>query len=152
MRVAVAFDHRGVRLRDTIISELDALGHDTLDYGVDTDAVRIDYPDKARELGEALQNGDAERGVLVCGSGVGASVAASKLDGVRAAMCHDIYSAHQGVEHDNLNVLCLGSEVVGPALAVDLMRAFLHARFNGGEPYVTRLQKIAELERRTVEA
>jgi ribose 5-phosphate isomerase B len=152
MRVAVAFDHRGVRLRDTIISELDALGHETLDYGVDTDAVRIDYPDKARELGEALQNGDAERGVLVCGSGVGASVAASKLDGVRAAMCHDIYSAHQGVEHDNLNVLCLGSEVVGPALAVDLMRAFLHARFNGGEPYVTRLQKIAELERRTVEA
>jgi ribose 5-phosphate isomerase B len=152
MRVAVAFDHRGVRLRDTIISELDALGHDTLDYGVDTDAVRIDYPDKARELGEALQNGDAERGVLVCGSGVGASVAASKLDGVRAAMCHDIYSAHQGVEHDNLNVLCLGSEVVGPALAVDLMRAFLHARFNGGEPYVTRLQKIAELERRTVES
>jgi ribose 5-phosphate isomerase B len=152
MRVAVAFDHRGVRLRDTIISELDALGHDTLDYGVDTDAVRIDYPDKARELGEALQNGDAERGVLVCGSGVGASVAASKLDGVRAAMCHDIYSAHQGVEHDNLNVLCLGSEVVGPALAVDLMRAFLHARFNGGEPYVTRLQKIAELERGTVKA
>jgi ribose 5-phosphate isomerase B len=152
MRVAVAFDHRGVRLRDTIISELDALGHDTLDYGVDTDAVRIDYPDKARELGEALQNGEAERGVLVCGSGVGASVAASKLDGVRAAMCHDIYSAHQGVEHDNLNVLCLGSEVVGPALAVDLMRAFLHARFNGGEPYVTRLQKIAELERRTVES
>jgi ribose 5-phosphate isomerase B len=152
MRVAVAFDHRGVRLRDTIISELDALGHDTLDYGVDTDAVRIDYPDKARELGEALQNGDAERGVLVCGSGVGASVAASKLDGVRAAMCHDIYSAHQGVEHDNLNVLCLGSEVVGPALAVDLMRAFLHARFNGGEPYVTRLEKIAELERRTVES
>jgi ribose 5-phosphate isomerase B len=152
MRVAVAFDHRGVRLRDTIISELDALGHDTLDYGVDTDAVRIDYPDKARELGEALQNGEAERGVLVCGSGVGASVAASKLDGVRAAMCHDIYSAHQGVEHDNLNVLCLGSEVVGPALAVDLMRAFLHARFNGGEPYVTRLQKIAELERKTVES
>jgi ribose 5-phosphate isomerase B len=152
MRVAVAFDHRGVRLRDTIISELDALGHDTLDYGVDTDAVRIDYPDKARELGEALQNGDAERGVLVCGSGVGASVAASKLDGVRAAMCHDIYSAHQGVEHDNLNVLCLGSEVVGPALAVDLMRAFLHACFNGGEPYVTRLQKIAELERGTVKA
>ena len=151
MRVAVAFDHRGVRLRDAILSELDVLGHDTLDYGVDTDAVRIDYPDKARELGEAIRSGDAERGVLVCGSGVGASVAASKLDGIRAAMCHDAYSAHQGVEHDDMNVLCLGSEVVGPALAADLVRVFLHARFNGTEPYVTRLQKIAELERGSVE-
>src|SRR6266487_6922654 len=86
MRVAVAFDHRGVRLRDTVLTELDALGHETLDVGVDTDAVRIDYPDKARELGELLQNGDAERGILVCGSGVGASVAVSKLDGIRGAM------------------------------------------------------------------
>jgi ribose 5-phosphate isomerase B len=147
MRVAVAFDHRGVRLRDTVLMELDALGHETIDFGTDTDAERIDYPDKARELGEALQNHDAERGILVCGSGVGASVAVSKLDGVRGAMCHDVYSAHQGVEHDNINVLCLGSEVVGPALAVDLMRAFLHARFEGGEPYVTRLRKIEELEK-----
>ncbi|HYY64345.1 MAG TPA: RpiB/LacA/LacB family sugar-phosphate isomerase [Gaiellaceae bacterium] len=147
MRVAVAFDHRGVRLRETVLTELDALGHETIDFGVDTDAVRIDYPDKARELGEALQNRDAERGILVCGSGVGASVAVSKLDGIRGAMCHDVYSAHQGVEHDALNVLCLGSEVVGPALAVDLIRAFLHARFDGGEPYTTRLRKIEELEK-----
>jgi ribose 5-phosphate isomerase B len=147
MRVAVAFDHRGVRLRETVLTELDALGHETIDFGVDTDAVRIDYPDKAREIGEALQNRDAERGILVCGSGVGASVAVSKLDGIRGAMCHDVYSAHQGVEHDALNVLCLGSEVVGPALAVDLIRAFLHARFDGGEPYTTRLRKIEELEK-----
>ena len=147
MRVAVAFDHRGVRLRDAVLSELDALGHETFDLGVDTAAVRIDYPDKARELGELLQNGDAERGILVCGSGVGASVAVSKLDGIRGAMCHDVYSAHQGVEHDDMNVLCLGSEVVGPALTVDLMRAFLRARFDGGEPYTTRLQKIAEIEK-----
>jgi ribose 5-phosphate isomerase B len=147
MRVAVAFDHRGVRLRETVLTELDALGHETIDFGVDTDAVRIDYPDKAREIGEALQNRDAERGILVCGSGVGASVAVSKLDGIRGAMCHDVYSAHQGVEHDDLNVLCLGSEVVGPALAVDLIRAFLHARFDGGEPYTTRLRKIEELEK-----
>jgi ribose 5-phosphate isomerase B len=147
MRVAVAFDHRGVRLRETILTELDALGHETIDFGVNTDAVRIDYPDKAREVGEALQNRDADRGILVCGSGVGASVAVSKLDGIRGAMCHDVYSAHQGVEHDALNVLCLGSEVVGPALAVDLIRAFLHARFDGGEPYTTRLRKIEELER-----
>jgi ribose 5-phosphate isomerase B len=149
MRVAVAFDHRGVRLRDTVLSELDALGHDILDFGVETDEVRIDYPDKAREIGESIQNGDAERGILVCGSGVGASVAVSKIDGIRGAMCHDVYSAHQGVEHDDINVLCLGSEVVGPALTVDLMRAFLQARFDGGEPYTTRLRKIEELEKGT---
>ena len=147
MRVAVAFDHRGVRLRDAVLSELDALGHDILDFGVETDEVRIDYPDKAREIGEAIRQGDAERGILVCGSGVGASVAVSKIDRIRGAMCHDVYSAHQGVEHDDINVLCLGSEVVGPALTVDLMRAFLHARFDGGEPYTTRLRQIEELEK-----
>jgi len=147
MRVAVAFDHRGVRLRDAVLSELDALGHDILDFGVETDEVRIDYPDKAREIGESIQNGDAERGIFVCGSGVGASVAVSKFDGIRGAMCHDVYSAHQGVEHDDMNVLCLGSEVVGPALTVDLMRAFLHARFDGGEPYTTRLHKIEDIEK-----
>jgi ribose 5-phosphate isomerase B len=147
MRVAVAFDHRGVRLRDTVLSELDALGHETLDFGVDTDSVRIDYPDKARELGEALSRGDADRGVLVCGSGVGASVAVCKQAGIRGAICHDVYSAHQGVEHDDMNVLCLGSEVVGPSLAVDLVRAFLHARFDGGERYVERLQKVAAMEK-----
>jgi ribose 5-phosphate isomerase B len=147
MRVAVAFDHRGVRLRETVLSELDALGHETIDLGTDTDAEPIDYPDKARELGETLQNRDAERGILVCGSGVGASVAACKLVGIRAAICHDVYSAHQGVEHDNLNVLCLGSDVVGPSLAVDLVRAFLHASFDGGERYVRRLKKIEEMEK-----
>jgi ribose 5-phosphate isomerase B len=149
MRVAVAFDHRGVRLRDAVLSELDALGHDILDFGVEMDEVRIDYPDKAREVGESIQNGDAERGILVCGSGVGASVAVSKFDGIRGAMCHDVYSAHQGVEHDDMNVLCLGSEVVGPALTVDLVRAFLHARFDGGEPYTTRLHKIEDIEKGT---
>jgi ribose 5-phosphate isomerase B len=149
MRVAVAFDHRGVRLRETILSELDALGHETVDLGTDTDAERIDYPDKARELGDSLLNRDAERGILICGSGVGASVAASKIDGIRAAICHDVYSAHQGVEHDNLNVLCLGSEVVGPSLAVDLVRAFLHAQFDGGERYLRRLQQIEAIEKGT---
>src|ERR671938_1758516 len=147
MRVAVAFDHRGVRLRETVLSELDALGHETIDLGTDTDEVRIDYPDKARELGEALLNRDAERGILICGSGVGASVAASKLPGIRAAICHDVYSAHQGVEHDDMNVLCLGSEVVGPSLARDLVTAFLRARFDGGERYVRRLDKVSEMER-----
>ena len=147
MRVAVAFDHRGVHLRETVLSALRELGHDAVDLGTDTDAVRIDYPDKAREIGEAVLGADAERGILVCGSGVGASVAACKLPGIRAAICHDVYSAHQGVEHDDMNVLCLGSEVVGPALASDLIGAFLKAEFDGGERYVRRLKKIEDMER-----
>jgi len=118
-----------------------------IDLGTDTDAVRIDYPDKAREIGEAIQRGDAERGVLVCGSGVGAAVAACKLTGIRAAICHDGYSAHQGVEHDDMNVLCLGSEVVGPSLAAELVTLFLDARFNGGDRYVRRLEKVAAMEK-----
>jgi ribose 5-phosphate isomerase B len=145
MRIAVAFDHRGVHLREAVLG---ALGdHDVVDLGTDTDAVRIDYPDKAREIGLAVTGGDAERGVLVCGSGVGASVAACKVAGIRAAIAHDVYSAHQGVEHDDMNVLCLGSEVVGPSLAVDLIKAFLAARFDGGERYVRRLEKVAAMER-----
>ena len=149
MRVAVAFDHRGVRLRERVLQELAQLGYDAVDFGVEDASVRVDYPDKAREIGEAIRSGDAERGVLVCGSGVGASVAASKLPGIRAAVCHDTYSAHQGVEHDDLNVLCLGSEIVGAELAADLVRTFLGARFGGGERYVKRLQKIEDLERTT---
>ena len=145
MRVAVAFDHRGVHLREAVLGALG--GHDVIDLGTDTDAVRIDYPDKAREIGEAIQRGDAERGVLVCGSGVGAAVAACKLTGIRAAICHDAYSAHQGVEHDDMNVLCLGSEVVGPSLAAELVTLFLDARFNGGDRYVRRLEKVAAMEK-----
>jgi ribose 5-phosphate isomerase B len=147
MKVAVAFDHRGVKLRERTLGELAALGHEAVDLGTDSAAVRIDYPDKARELGEAILDGRAERGVFVCGSGVGASVAACKLPGIRAAICHDTYSAHQGVEHDDMNVLCLGSEVVGGELAGELVRAFLAARFDGGERYVRRLQKVEQLER-----
>ncbi|MHB1242654.1 MAG: ribose 5-phosphate isomerase B, partial [Gaiellaceae bacterium] len=147
MEVAVAFDHRGVKLRERVLDELAALGHEAVDLGTDTDAERIDYPDKARELGQAIQRGEAERGILVCGSGVGASIAACKLAGIRAAICHDVYSAHQGVEHDDMNVLSLGSEVVGAELAIDLVRAFLAARFDGGERYVRRLEKVRELER-----
>jgi ribose 5-phosphate isomerase B len=145
VRVAAAFDHRGVRLREVVLEAL--AGHDVVDLGTHTDAVRIDYPDKAREVGEAIQRGRAERGVLVCGSGVGAAVAACKLTGIRAAICHDAYSAHQGVEHDDMNVLCLGSEVVGPSLARELVAVFLGAKFDGGERYVARLLKVAEMER-----
>jgi ribose 5-phosphate isomerase B len=147
VNVAVAFDHRGVHLRDAILATLVVAGHDVVDLGTDTDAVRIDYPDKARELGGAVLDGRAERGVLVCGSGVGASVAACKIAGIRASVCHDVYSAHQGVEHDDMNVLCLGSEVIGPSLAADLLLAFLGARFDGGERYVERLKKVEAMER-----
>jgi ribose 5-phosphate isomerase B len=121
--------------------------HEVIDFGTHTDEVRIDYPDKAREVGEAIQHGQAQRAVLVCGSGVGAAVAASKMTGIRAAICHDSYSAHQGVEHDDMNVLCLGSEIVGPSLAAELVTSFLNATFDGGERYVARLLKVAELER-----
>ena len=145
MKVAVAFDHRGVHLRNAVLEVLSE--HEVIDFGTDTDAVRIDYPDKAREVGEAIQQGLAERAVLVCGSGVGASVAACKLTGIRAAICHDAYSAHQGVEHDDMNVLCLGSEVIGPSLARELVVAFLNATFDGGARYVERLQKVADMER-----
>jgi ribose 5-phosphate isomerase B len=148
VRVAIAFDHRGVRLRDAVFEALS--GHEVVDLGTDSDAVRVDYPDKAREIGEAILRGDAERGVFVCGSGVGASVAACKLPGIRAAICHDVYSAHQGVEHDDMNVLCLGSEVVGPSLAHDLVAAFLGARFDGGERYVKRLKQIEDMERASI--
>ncbi|MDX6455577.1 MAG: ribose 5-phosphate isomerase [Gaiellaceae bacterium] len=149
MKVAVAFDHRGVKLRERLLAEVAALGHETVDLGTDKPEPPVDYPDKAREIGEAIRSGDAERALLVCGSGVGASVAASKLTGIRAATCHDTYSAHQGVEHDDMNVLCLGSEVVGPELAAELARTFLAARFDGGERHVRRLEKIEEMERET---
>ena len=147
MNVAVAFDHRGVHLRDVILETLRADGHAIVDLGTDTDAVRIDYPDKARETGEAILDGRAERAVLVCGSGVGAAVAACKMAGIRAAICHDGYSAHQGVEHDDMNVLCLGSEVIGPSLAADLVRIFLGATFIGTGRYVERLKKVEAMER-----
>jgi ribose 5-phosphate isomerase B len=147
VNVAVAFDHRGVHLRERVLEVLRDEGHGVVDLGTDTDAYRIDYPDKAMELGAALKGGQAERGVLVCGSGVGAAVAACKIAGIRAAICHDVYSAHQGVEHDDMNVLCLGSEVVGPSLAADLVRTFLAATFDGGERYVARLEKVAAMER-----
>src|SRR5438067_6562451 len=145
MDIAVAFDHRGVHLRGAVLETL--AGHTVIDLGTDTDAVRIDYPDKARELGDAIRSGQAERGVLVCGSGVGAAVAACKIAGIRAAICHDVYSAHQGVEHDDMNVLCLGSEVVGPSLAADLVRTLLARRFDGEEGQAA----VLDMTRRMVE-
>ncbi len=147
MKVALGFDHRGVRLRETVFAAVRAAGHQPVDLGVDTDAVRVDYPDTAKAVGHAILRGDAERGILVCGSGAGVSIAACKIRGIRAAMCHDSYSAHQAVEHDNMNVLCLGSEIVGPSLAAELVRRFLAATFVGKGRYLARLEMVEELER-----
>ena len=152
MRVAVAFDHRGVKLREPVLEEVQALGHEPIDLGTDAAEPAVDYPDKAREIGDAIRSGEAERGILVCGSGVGASIAACKLPGVRAAICHDTYSAHQGVEHDDMNVLCIGSGVVGADMAAELVRAFLAAEFDGGERYRRRLEKIEAMEREAASA
>ena len=147
MKVAVGFDHRGVRLRAAVIAAIEADGHEVVDLGVETDAVVVDYPDVAKDVGLSIRGAKAERGVLVCGSGVGASVAASKIPGIRAAIAHDVYSAHQGVEHDDMNVLCLGSEVIGPSLAAELVRAFLAATFLAEGRYLARLEKVEELEK-----
>jgi ribose 5-phosphate isomerase B len=146
VQVALGFDHRGVRLRETVLAAVSEAGHEPVDLGVDTDAVRVDYPNTAKAVGDAIRDGRAERGVLVCGSGAGVSIAASKIRGIRAAMCHDAYSAHQAVEHDDMNVLCLGSEIVGPSLAAELVQRFLAARFVGEGRYLARLKMVEELE------
>jgi RpiB/LacA/LacB family sugar-phosphate isomerase len=147
MRIVVGADHAGFVLKQEIAETLRRAGHEVLDVGTNsTDPV--DYPDSAEAVGRAVIEGRAERGVLVCGSGVGASVAANKLPGIRAAVCHDVYSAHQGVEHDDMNVLVLGGRIVGPALAVDLVCAFVAARFTGEERHARRLAKVKALETR----
>ena len=130
-----------------MLDEVKMLGHEAVDLGTDSAEPPVDYPDKAREVGEAIRVGSAGRAIFVCGSGVGAAIAACKLPGVRAAICHDTYSAHQGVEHDDMNVLCIGSGVVGADLAGELIRAFLAAEFDGGERYRRRLEKIEAMER-----
>jgi ribose 5-phosphate isomerase B len=146
MRYAVASDHAGYPLKATTLAALRELGHEPLDLGVDGPEPS-DYPDAARSVAEALRCARADRGILLCGSGVGASVAASKFPGVRAAVCHDTYSARQGVEHDDLNVLCIGTRVVGPELAMELVRAFAGAAFAGKERFMRRLAKVEAIER-----
>lgn len=146
MYVALGNDHAGFPLRERIISVLQSAGQEVLDCGV-CEPTPVDYPDLARKVAETILAGQAERGILLCGSGVGISVAASKIPGIRAGVCHDTYSAHQGVEHDDMNVLCLGSRIIGPELAAELVQAFLAARFTHEERHVRRLGKIAEIER-----
>lgn len=147
MRLVVGSDHAGFALKKELADALRREGHEVLDVGTHSNEA-ADYPDSAEAVALAVLDGRAERGVLVCGSGVGASVAANKLPGIRAAVCHDTYSARQGVEHDDMNVLVLGARVVGSALAQDLVRAFIGARFSGEERHVRRLDKVKALERR----
>jgi RpiB/LacA/LacB family sugar-phosphate isomerase len=147
MRIAVGSDHAGFRLKQEIADRLRAQAHDVVDVGTDSESP-VDYPDFAEAVGRAVLDGRAERAVLICGSGVGASIAANKLPGIRAAVAHDSYSAHQGVEHDDMNVLVLGSRVVGGELAEELVRTFLAARFTGEERHARRLQKVKALESR----
>jgi ribose 5-phosphate isomerase B len=145
MRVALAADHAGYALKQELAPSLRSLGHEVEDLGTFSPEP-VDYPDVAERLARAVVSGSADRGVLICGSGVGASVAANKLPGVRAGLCHDTYSAHQGVEHDDMNVLVLGSRVIGTELARDLVRVFLEARFTHEERHERRLRKIKALE------
>jgi ribose 5-phosphate isomerase B len=150
MRIVVGADHGGFPLNERVIEELRALGHEVEDLGTNDGTLSDDYPDYALAVGSRVQEGSAEVGVLICGSGVGASVAANKLRGVRAALCGDTYSAHQSREHDDCNVLCLGARVVGLELALDIVRAFVNARFTGEERHRRRLAKIGAIERLSV--
>ncbi len=147
MRVAVAADHAGFPLKQALAERLRAGGHEVLDLGTDS-TEPVDYPDYADALGQAVRDGRAERGVLVCGSGVGAAVAVNKLRGIRGGLCHDTYSAHQGVEHDDMNVLCLGARVIGVELATEITHAFLGARFLLDERFRRRLNKVLAIEAR----
>jgi len=148
VRIAFAADHAGAGLKAELLARLGRgrEGDELIDLGGDGSDPNDDYPDFARALGEAIRDGRAERGILICGSGVGASIAATKIRGVRAAVCHDTYSAHQGVEHDDMNVLTLGSRVIGPEPAFECCVAFLDARFSGAERHVRRLGKVTALE------
>lgn len=147
MKIAVGTDHGGFVLKQVIVDEVTKWGHEVLDCGAITYDAKDDYPDYARAVGLAVQRGEAERGIMICGSGVGASVAANKVRGVRAALCHDTYSAAQGVEHDALNVLCLGARIIGDELARSLVRAFVSAQFSTDPRFQRRLDKVIAIER-----
>ena len=147
MRVVVGGDHAGFTLKGPLVEALKAWGHDVTDVGTHS-SEPVDFPDIARQLCRRLQQGQAERGIMVCGTGVGAAIAANKMPGIRAAVCHDVYSAHQCVEHDDVNVLCLGAQIVGEPLALDLLRAYLVAEFSTAEEFRRRVAKLAEMERR----
>jgi ribose 5-phosphate isomerase B len=146
VKVAVACDHAGFPLKDTILETIRKAGHEAIDLGTNSTA-SVDYPDFAEKAGRAVQRSEADRAIVICGSGVGAAVAANKMLGVRAGLCHDTYSAHQCVEHDDVNVLALGARIIGPEVAIEVVRAFLAAKFSGEERHVRRLNKVLAIER-----
>jgi ribose 5-phosphate isomerase B len=146
MRLVVGGDHAGFALKGPVVETLRGWGHTVNDIGTHTPEP-VDFPDIARNLCQEISSGRAERGIMVCGTGVGAAIAANKIDGIRAAVCHDVYSAHQCVEHDDVNVLCLGAQIVGDQLAQDLVRTYLSAEFSTSEEFRRRVAKLAELER-----
>ena len=146
MKIAIGADHAGYSLKERVLEELRVTGHELIDFGTDDGSIPDDYPDYAKKVGESVQTGAAEIGILVCGSGVGAAVAATKLRGIRAALCGDTYSAHQSREHDDCNVLCIGSRVTGVELALEIVRAFVGARFTGEERHKRRLAKVNAME------
>jgi ribose 5-phosphate isomerase B len=151
MKIAFACDHAGFLMKQSIMEAVRIAGHEVLDLGTNS-AEPVDYPDYAEKIGRLIQSGQAERGILLCGSGVGACIAANKIKGVYACVCHDTYSAHQGVEHDDMNVLCIGTRIIGPGLAKEIITAFLAARFVGNDPgqerHARRVGKIRNLEGR----
>ena len=151
MRIVLSADHAGYLLKNELAARLAQQGHEVLDLGTHS-AAPVDYPDSAQAVASALADGQAERGIIVCGSGAGVSIAANKFPGIRAAVCHDTYTAHQAVEHDDMNVLCLGARVIGGALALDLVTAFLGATFSGEERHQRRLDKIFAFEQRFLKA
>jgi ribose 5-phosphate isomerase B len=144
--VAIAADHAGFPLKERIIKVVEDSGNKAMDLGTDS-IDPVDYPDFTEKVGRSLQKGEADRGILICGSGVGAAIAANKLRGIRAGLCHDTYSAHQSVEHDDVNVLSLGARVIGPELAIEIVEAFLRATFSGEERHQRRVNKVLALER-----
>lgn len=147
MRIAIGSDHAGFELKQHLITYLEQTGHSVLDLGTDS-TKPVDYPDYAEKVADAVVAGKVERGIVICGSGVGASVAANKIPGIRAGICHDSYSAHQGVEHDDMNVLVLGARIIGIELAKEIVRTFLGARFSNQERHIRRLNKVKAIETR----
>ena len=145
MKIAIGGDHAGFPLKTELIPVIESLGHEVVDCGTDSTAP-VDYPDYSRAVGELVRDGIVERGILICGSGAGATIAANKIKGVRAALAHDHYSAHQGVEHDDVNILTMGSRVIGTAIATEVTKAFLAANFSGEERHIRRLKKVLEIE------
>ena len=147
MKISLAADHNGFDLKKEISDQLENEGHEVIDVGPHSHDPLDDYPDYAKKLADSVSRGESLRGIMICGSGVGASVASNKVKGIRAAVCHDIYSAHQGVEHDDMNVLCLGSRIVGGEVARELVKAFITAEFTGEERHQRRLDKVLDMEK-----